>query len=398
MIRGTVLVFGVAPGVATTAISMLLGDFMRTALLLYVCSICCALFAPQSRGGCRAADPIPEGVSSRDARLSATRTIPYQRLTPQASELVRDVVENPSYFRRMPTQQIECNPDMFTFLVRRPEVMVNIWELMGITQVTTRRTSPLTFLANDGVGTTAKCDLIYGDEHLHIYYGVGNYDGTMAPRKLTGRCVCVLRSQSKKNVEGEDIVAGTMDVFLKLDNLGADLITRTLGSLVSKTADYNFVETARFMSQVSQICVYNPAAAQGLATQLSNVDGAVRQEFAAIAAKIAAEHYGEQAAVGVLLPSELELADSSSAETVPAEYRSLSAGREPEVASQLVLQDSRDDSSPASSAGRRIVSQPNTTPDSPMGVSSRPNPRDGRSETDGPNPIAPRKNHVFMRR
>ena len=237
---------------------------------------------------CIAEEPIPEGVSSREAKAHATRSIPFQRLNPNASELIRDVVENPSFYRRMPPQQIECNPEMFTFLVRRPEVMVNIWELMGITQVSTRRTSPYTFLANDGVGTTAKCDLVYGDGNLHIYYGTGNYDGTMTPRKMTGRCVCILQSQNQQAAGGEPRVAGTMDVFLKLDNLGADLLTRTLGPLVGKTADYNFVETAKFMSQISQICTNNPAAAQGLASQLVNVDGAVRHEFASIAAKIAA--------------------------------------------------------------------------------------------------------------
>lgn len=261
---------------------------MRTALLLLLVIALqgLACIAPSN---CWADEPVPEGASSRDAKASAKRSIPFQRLNPNASELIRDVVDNPSFFRRMPSQEIECHPEMFTFLVRRPEVLVNIWELMGITQVSTKRTSPYSFLANDGVGTSAKCDLIYGDESIHVYYGTGMYDGTMTPRKMTGRCVCILQSRSAQHQNGENRVAGTMDVFLKLDNFGADLLTRTLGPLVSKTADYNFVETARFMSQISQICSNNPAAAQGLAEQLENVDGSVRQEFASIAAKIAAQ-------------------------------------------------------------------------------------------------------------
>ncbi len=259
---------------------------MRTALLLLLVATVPVLACCAARV-CFAEEPVPEGISSREAKTSATRMIPFQRLNPNATELVRDVVNNPSFFRRMPPQEIDCNPEMFTFLVRRPEVMVNIWELMGITQVSTKRTSPYSFLANDGVGTTAKCDLIYGDENLHIYYGTGNYDGSMTPRKMTGRCVCILQSRTSHDQLGASTVAGTMDVFLKLDNFGADLLTRTLGPLVSKTADANFVETAKFMSQISQICANNPAAAQGLAEQLENVDRTVRQEFATIASKIA---------------------------------------------------------------------------------------------------------------
>lgn len=266
-----------------------LGFFMRIALRLLIQWLGLVL----GIGLCmhsRAAEPAYEGISSREAKLEAVRVIPFQRLKKNTSDLIHDVVDNPSYYRRMPTQEIECDPQMVTFLVRRPEVMVNIWAIMGITQVSTKRTSPFTFLADDGAGTTAKCDLVYGDGNLHVYYGSGIYDGSMTPRKMRGRCVCILRSQQAIAPEGQPSVRGTMDVFLKLDNLGADLLTRTLGPFVGKTADYNFVETAKFMSQISQICANNPAAAQGLANQLNNIDAPVREEFASIAAKIAANN------------------------------------------------------------------------------------------------------------
>ncbi|MEZ6134163.1 MAG: hypothetical protein R3C53_04540 [Pirellulaceae bacterium] len=271
------------------------------------------------------ADRQLEGESSREAKADAIRSVPFNRLNAATSDLIREVVERPSFFRRMPSQQIECDPQMFTFLVRRPEVMVNIWELMGITQVSTKRTTPYSFLADDGAGTTAKCDLVYGDENLHIYYGNGIYDGSMTPRKMRGRCVCILQSRDAKQPDGQTHVAGTMDVFLKLDNLGADLVTRTLGPFVGKTADYNFVETAKFISQISQVCTHNPAAAQGLALQLNRVDESVRQEFAAIAAKIAAsaperqslvEH--EQAESVAFEPNELEAPKFVSRDGFPA--------------------------------------------------------------------------------
>ncbi len=237
---------------------------------------------------CQAADPTAgEGVSSRETRKLAARGVPFQRLSAPVGKQIRDVVNNPSFFRRMPSQQIECDSEMFTFLVRRPEVMVNIWDLMGITKVSAKRTSPYSFMADDGVGTQCQCDLVYGDGKLHIYYGRGNYHGSMAPRKVSGRCVCILTTQDRTDESGDSVVVGTMDVFLKLDNLGADLLTRTIGPFVGKTADYNFVETAKFISQISEICRKNPAAAQGLASKLNRVSEPVRREFAAIAARIA---------------------------------------------------------------------------------------------------------------
>lgn len=228
-----------------------------------------------------------EGNSSRAVRKDAIGRVPFNQLSPQIREQLRDVVENPSYFRRMPTQRIECDPQMFTFLVRRPEVMVNIWEIMGITKVSAKRLDPNSFFANDGVGTTCRCDLVYADTNLHIYYGDGAYDGSMAPREVTGRCVCILRSQPARDERGQEIVTGSMDVFLRMDNLGADLLTRSVGPFVSKTADYNFVETAKFIAQICRVCQSSPHAAYGLAMRLTNVDPQVRYEFASLAASLA---------------------------------------------------------------------------------------------------------------
>ncbi|MEZ6079465.1 MAG: hypothetical protein R3C56_28475 [Pirellulaceae bacterium] len=56
---------------------------------------------------------------------------------------------------------------------------------------------PGQLLADDGVGTACKCDLVYSENNLHIYLGYGTYEGTMAPRKVTGRCVCLLRTEDR---------------------------------------------------------------------------------------------------------------------------------------------------------------------------------------------------------
>ena len=78
-----------------------------------------------------------------------------------------------------------------------------------------------------------------------------------------------------------------MDVFLKVDNFGADLLTRTIGPFVGKTADYNFVETAKFISQISHVCRTNPDAAQALAERLDRIDDSTRREFSTLVVQLA---------------------------------------------------------------------------------------------------------------
>jgi hypothetical protein len=75
-------------------------------------------------------------------------------------------------------------------------------------------------------------------------------------------------------------VVNTLDVFAKLDHVGAEILVKTLYPVVGKSADYNFVETAKFVAQVSQASETNGAGMQRLAAKLTNIDPSVRQAFA----------------------------------------------------------------------------------------------------------------------
>ena len=240
---------------------------------------------PQSRGTHR--QTAAEGTSSRESRESAIQRIPYQQLTPEATARLKTVVDNSSYFRRMPTETLECDQEMFNFLVRHPEVIVNIWDVMDVTKVTLKRTGTYQLVGNDGAGTSSQMDLVYGTDSMHIYFANGTYKGNLWARELTGKCVVLLHSKQTTLTNGSQGIVASMDVFMKLDNIGADLVVKTLGPLVGKTADYNFVECAAFVSQISQTAARNPFGIQQLAKRLNNIDPAVREQFIATSASIA---------------------------------------------------------------------------------------------------------------
>jgi hypothetical protein len=220
-----------------------------------------------------------EGSSSRETRAAAIRSLPIQQLTPEAAQRIRSVIDDVSYFRRMPAQTVESDPDMFRFLVRHPEVVVNIWDLMGITKVALSRTGEYQLVGNDGAGTTCKLDLVYGSDTLHIYHSDGQYEGSLWPRELRGRCVVALYNRPVKLPDGRPGMVAWMDAFMSLENAGADLVIKTLGPLVAKTADQNFIECANFLSQISQTARVNPQGLQQVASRLNKLTPDVRSEF-----------------------------------------------------------------------------------------------------------------------
>lgn len=258
---------------------------MRVSLLFGLLLSACGIW---SSCACAIEPWLRDPASSAATESNAVERIPMNRLAGQAQENIRSVVERPSYFRRLPTQTIECDPDLFLLLVRNPEIIVNIWDLMGITKVEVKRIAPYVFTGHDGAGTNCRCELLYGTSNVHVYYGTGAYSGTMAARQIDGRCVCVLHSSTSADRSGRSLITVSMDVFMKLDNFGADLLTRTLAPLVGKTADYNFIESAKFVSQLNELCEQNPMAAAQLAQRLNRVDPSVRARFSQVVSNIAA--------------------------------------------------------------------------------------------------------------
>ena len=53
-------------------------------------------------------------------------------MTAESRRKLMMVCERPTLFRRLPQQSIACDAGLHLFLIRNPEVVVNIWQLMGV--------------------------------------------------------------------------------------------------------------------------------------------------------------------------------------------------------------------------------------------------------------------------
>lgn len=223
---------------------------------------------------------------SREDKQDALRLIPFGQMKPLDQNRVSQVVKDPSIFRRLPVQVIDCDPEIYAFLVSYPEVVVNIWELMGITNVQVRRLSPTSFHANDGAGTVSNVDIVYADGQTNIFFAEGYYEGPLAPKKILANCVLVLQSGYTKAAQGESFVSNRLDVFVKFESRGADFLARTLHPLIGKTADYNFAETSSFIGKISKNAEDNVNGMHNLVSRLQKVDPTVRKQFGDVVTRV----------------------------------------------------------------------------------------------------------------
>ncbi len=229
---------------------------------------------------------LGKATSSRAAREDALHSIPFSQLSKPAQARIADVVRNPSMFRRMPTSLIDCDPDLHRFLVRYPEVVVNIWQLMGITKVTAERIAPYQLACADGVGTVTDLELIYGNRDTHLIFCEGAYDGPLFRKPVQGRCVLLLKSGHVLTDSGRQHITNRLDMFLQIDHAGVDIFTKTLHPLFGRSADINFVESMNFLQRISRAAEANGPGMQQLAERLDNVKPEVRGAFGAVVADV----------------------------------------------------------------------------------------------------------------
>lgn len=270
------------------------GEFIRA----LVCGACVVAVTPlqpatavgpepaAGSGESRLADGLFFGRNRRQGQ-EVINSLPLDRLTSDAKQRILDIADNPTLYRRLPVQAIECDREMFLFLARKPEVLVGMWQLMGITKVQTKRTGPYHLEAEDGSGTRCDIDLVYGDAETHIFVANGGYSGRLVMSPILGRGLFVLRSSYAKSSSGGTTVTGVLDCFIALDSIGADLVARPFSGIIGRSADHNFTETAGFMAQVSQMSARNPPAMKHLARRLPEVDPTTKDQFVATIAATA---------------------------------------------------------------------------------------------------------------
>ncbi len=224
--------------------------------------------------------------TSRASRQQAIRAIPFDYVSEPMRSKLRAVVNSPTIYRRMPVQQITCDADLYVFLIRNPEIVVNMWQVMGVTKARIKRTGPYAYDAADGAGTVTKAELVYGTRQVHVFFAEGYYDGALAPRRITGRSVLVLTSKYAKDPQGQSHISSQLDAFVKMDNAGVEILAKTLHPLLGRTADSNFTESTRFLSQISRAVESNGPGVQRLTTRLKNVDPNVRAQFTSLTTEV----------------------------------------------------------------------------------------------------------------
>ena len=228
------------------------------------------------------------GSSGRDARKSASKAMPLDGMAEADRRAAEKILRNPTLYRRLPVESFTCNRALLDFSLAHPEIVVDIWRVLGISKVALDPTAPGQWRMSDGWGTEGTLRLLHHERTAEggtmVLLGQGGYSGSLSPQPLSGSCLLLVRYRPTGAADdGTARHAMQVDAFLDADGVGLEIVTRTLQPLIVRSSASNLQEICQFMASLSAAAAENPEGVSRLSGRLTKIDSADRQTFAALA-------------------------------------------------------------------------------------------------------------------
>ncbi|NLS96032.1 MAG: hypothetical protein GXX96_28170 [Planctomycetaceae bacterium] len=264
------------------------GSMVLAAWTAIACTVLVCNPAPAQGIGPLFGDSDPMGPKTNaEAKASAVQSIPRDLLAPDALAKVDAVLADTAMFRRMPIRVVPCDPDMYLFLVRHPDVVVNIWDVLKMSNLAMQQTGPTSFDMVDNAGTEGSVEFLYQGPDTHIIYSEGRYQGPLIRKPVTGRSIVVLKTGYVREPDGRYYITSRLDAFLQVDHEGLELLTKTIHPLLGRVADTNFTQTIAFVGSLSKTAEVDPDGMRRLAGQLEKVQPDIARQFAKVSETVA---------------------------------------------------------------------------------------------------------------
>jgi len=254
------------------------------------------------------------GSSSRESRRRAVEAMPLDRMPESHRKAIEPCLKAATLYRRLPVETIVCDAELLDFALAKPEAIVDIWRVLGISRLALDPVGPRQWKLSDGYGTVGVLRLVHQERQgrggLLVIHGRGAYTGPLSPKNLTGSCVLLIRhGPGMPAVDGRERQLIQIDTFLDMDGVGLEIVTRTLQPLIVRSAASNFHEICLFMATLSDSARTNPEGVAQLAGRLPQTAAADRQVLATIARRVAQPAGGGLPQGGRRGPADVAAAD-----------------------------------------------------------------------------------------
>ena len=234
------------------------------------------------------AGEIKKATASNQAKKAAIQSIPFEKLSKTDRARVSKLLTSRNIYRRLPVHVAQCDPKLYDFCLKNPDLVVGIWRAFNITDLDIKKVDNDKYSGRDKEGTKGTVEFLHRDYETTVIFIEGQYDGPLVAKPVAGRALMVLRTGFIKNTDGKYYATSQLDTFTQIDNVAIDFFTRTLQPLLGHVADNNFVQTSAFVGSLSRTAETNPAGVKRLREDLKTIDKATLDQFEQVIDGVAA--------------------------------------------------------------------------------------------------------------
>ncbi|MFZ9089151.1 MAG: hypothetical protein ACO3FE_03590 [Planctomycetaceae bacterium] len=226
---------------------------------------------------------VNKGVSSGDVRKQAAASIPWQRMSSANRARAAEIVNSCTQFRRLPQLDYAIDHEIYSYLLKHPDVAVSTWRVMGISEFQMLQTGPQLYSASASDGSEGIAEILYQDDQEIVFVCSGEYRNVLLPRPLTASALIRFRTVFTQHQRGTHLVRQTGDVFVHFPSVGVAGLAKLLSPVTNSLMDRNLFEVSLYAAMMSRAVQQDPHWVIGMAHDLDGVHPDRRRELAAVA-------------------------------------------------------------------------------------------------------------------
>ena len=232
---------------------------------------------------------VKSGISTSSIRKQAIAELPLGKLTPEAQKKTQAILKNLGMFRRLPTISFECDPQVYDYFLKNPDVAVATWRAMEISQFHLKETGPNQYHADAGDGSVGEVELMLHSNTDTLIHCDGAFKSPLLPKPIIARSLMRLQTTFSKEPDGRCLGTHSGDVFVEFPSQAIEAVAKVIAPVSHNIADRNFKQMTLYAHLMSQAMARHPGWIEHTSNQLDGISNQKKQDFLEVSARCCAD-------------------------------------------------------------------------------------------------------------
>ena len=245
---------------------------------------------------------VKSGSSASSVRKQSIADLGLDRLSGDAQQKSQALLKNLGMFRHLPTISFECDPAVYDYFLRNPDVAVATWRAMEISQFQLQEKGADQYHADAGDGSVGEVEVFLHTPTDTLIHCDGAFKSPLLPKPIIARSLMRLQTSFAKEQDGRIIGTHTGDVFVEFPSQAVEAAARVIAPVSHSIADRNFKQMTLFVHLMSQAMVKHPGWVEQTGNKLDGISKQRKLEFLEVSARSCGEARKRFASANAIQP------------------------------------------------------------------------------------------------